>query len=158
MLPHPVGPRVGCECGFPSEHRAVTLAAAAPGGRRDCVSLRARQQMAGRGSPSYPPVSYLEVKNVCFQEVFIHVARQRGAVSTYQSCWLTALRAAKGGQQVVLQSLGSVLGNAEPCRVSGCQWDLLACASLQPVYSYLKGRMAFPVAGIGILPVKKENK
>lgn len=30
VLPHLVGPRVGHECGSPSERRAVTLAAAAP--------------------------------------------------------------------------------------------------------------------------------
>lgn len=50
-----------------------------------------------------------------FQEVLIHVARQRDAVFTDESCWLTALRPAKAGQQVGLQSLGSILGNAEPC-------------------------------------------
>lgn len=103
------------------------------------------------------PVGYLEAENVPFQEVFIHMARQREAVFTDQSCWLTALRPAKVGQQVVFQSLGSVLGNAEPCRVSGCQWDSLACASLQTAHSYLKGRMTFPAAGIDALPVKKEN-
>lgn len=111
---------------------------------------RKRQSLISR-------VGDLEAKNVHFKEVFIHVARQRDAVPADQSCWLTALRPAKGGQQVVLQSLGSILGNAEPCRVSGCQWDLSACASLQTVDSCLKGRMTFPVAGIDMLPLKRKR-
>lgn len=57
----------------------------------------------------------------------------------------------------MLQSLGSVLRYAEPCRVSRCQWDLLACVSLQTMTSYLKGRVSFPVAGINKLPVTREN-
>lgn len=103
-------------------------------------------------------VSHSEAKNVHVKEVFIHMARQRDAVPTELSCcWLTALRPAKDGQQVVLQSLGSVLGNAEPSRVSRCQWGLLACVSLQTKSSYLKGRATFPVAGIDKLPVTREN-
>ena len=86
------------------------------------------------------------------------MARQRDAVPTQLSCcWLTAFRPEKDGQQVVLQSLGSVLRSAEPCKVSRCQWGLLACVSLQTKSSYPKGRATFPVAGIDKLPVTREN-
>lgn len=86
------------------------------------------------------------------------MVRQGDAVPTELSCcWLTALRPAKDGQQVVLQSLGSILVKAELCRVSRCQWGLLACVSLQTTSSYLKGRATFPVAGIDKLPMIREN-
>lgn len=66
------------------------------------------------------------------KEAFVHKVRQRDAVPTkLRCCWLVALSPAKDGQPVVLQSLGSILGNAEPS--SGVCWPVFLCRPCPPI-------------------------